>query len=75
MTGPNQALFLDFIGSSNEAAAHMIADGRFTFMFCAFDGPPMIWRLYGTGRTVHRDSAEYQTLLQTHFTPEPRNAR
>ncbi|SEL38452.1 pyridoxamine 5'-phosphate oxidase [Pacificibacter marinus] len=75
ITGPNEALFLDLVGSSNETAAHMIADGRLTFMFCAVAGPPMIMRLYGTGRTIHRGTDEYQSLIAEHFTQEPVNAR
>lgn len=75
VTGPNEALFLDLVGSSNETAAHMIADGRLTFMFCAVAGPPMIMRLYGTGRTVHRGTDAYQALIATHFDAEPKNAR
>lgn len=75
VTGSNEALFLDLVGSSNETAAHMLADGRLTFMFCAVAGPPMIMRLYGTGRTVHRGTNEYDALLDAHFVDEPRNAR
>lgn len=75
ITGPNEALFLDLVGSSNETAAHMLADGRLTFMFCAVAGPPMIMRLYGTGRAVHRDTDEYLRLMNVHFSAEPINAR
>lgn len=75
ITGPNEALFLDLVGSSNETAAHMLADGRLTFMFCAVAGPPMIMRLYGTGRAIHSGTDEYQKLLDTHFGTEPTNAR
>jgi hypothetical protein len=56
------AAYLDVTGSGNETAAHMRADGRLTFMFCAFEGAPMILRLYGQGRVVHRDSAEFAAL-------------
>lgn len=75
VTGSNEALFLDFVGSGNETASHMLADGRLTFMFCAMAGPPMIMRLYGTGRAVHRGTDAYQSLIATHFDAEPKNAR
>lgn len=75
VTDSNQALFLDLVGSSNETAAHMLADGRLTFMFCAMAGPPMIMRLYGTGRAVHRGTTEYDALLTKYFEEEPVNAR
>ena len=40
------------VGSGNETAAHVLENGRITFMFCAFEGSPLILRLYGRGRTV-----------------------
>ncbi len=47
--GPNRVIYLDLTGSGNETAAHLKADGRLTLMFCAFQGAPMILRLYGQG--------------------------
>ncbi|MBC7101669.1 MAG: pyridoxamine 5'-phosphate oxidase family protein [Parvibaculum sp.] len=38
ITGDNEAVFLNLTGSGNETAAHMLADGRLTIMFCAFEG-------------------------------------
>jgi len=49
---PNQVAYLDIVGSGNETSAHLLENGRITFMFCAFDGPPNILRLYGKGYTV-----------------------
>lgn len=51
--GPNRVAYLDMTGSGNETSAHVEACGRLTIMFCAFEGAPLILRLYGTG-TVHR---------------------
>lgn len=74
--GDNAACYLDRTGSGNETAAHMLADGRLTIMFCAFDGPPLILRLYGEGRAIHRGSAEYASLLADYFADEePLGAR
>jgi hypothetical protein len=67
---PNRVLYLDLTGSGSETAAHMLADGRMTIMFCAFSGPPNILRLYGRGRIIRRDSAEYADLLAAHFNGE-----
>jgi hypothetical protein len=64
---PNRVVYLDRTGSGNETAAHMKADGRLTIMFCAFEGPPNILRLYGRGRVVHRGTGEYATLLRERF--------
>ncbi|WP_375392210.1 pyridoxamine 5'-phosphate oxidase family protein [uncultured Sphingomonas sp.] len=44
--------YLDLAGSGNETHAHLAADGRITIMFCAFDRPALILRLYGHGRAV-----------------------
>ncbi len=44
--------YLDVAGSGNETNAHLLADGRITIMFCAFDNPGLIFRIYGHGRPV-----------------------
>lgn len=76
ITSPNTAIYLDRTGSGNETSAHMKADGRLTIMFCAMAGPPMILRLYGHGRIIHRSSPEYRELLHGHYAgDEPLGAR
>lgn len=50
----NQVAYLDLTGSGVETIAHLRQNGRITIMFCAFDGPPRIVRLYGTGRVTLR---------------------
>jgi hypothetical protein len=50
--GPTQVAWLDLGGSGNETHAHLAADGRITLMFCAFDNPALILRIYGHGRPV-----------------------
>ena len=73
---PNTAIYLDRTGSGNETSAHMKADGRLTIMFCAMEGPPMILRLYGRGRIIHRSLPEYRELLHGHYAgDEPLGAR
>jgi Pyridoxamine 5'-phosphate oxidase len=66
--------YLDLTGSGNEAAAHLLADGRMTVMFCAFEGPPLILRLYGRGRSHRRGTSGYADLLPR-FGAEPLGAR
>lgn len=63
----HSVIYLDRTGSGNETAAHLLADGRLTLMFCAFEGRPLILRLYGLGRVVARHSAEYSKLLAVHY--------
>lgn len=50
--GPDRVAYLDLGGSGNETQAHLTADGRITLMFCAFDRPPLILRIYGRGKAV-----------------------
>ena len=64
--------YLDLTGSGNETAAHLKADGRMTVMLCAFEGPPLIMRLYGRGRALPRGDTEYASLLARHFGDEER---
>lgn len=67
VVNPNAVFWLDLTGSGNETAAHVLADGRLTLMFCAFEGAPLVLRLYGRGRVIARDSEEYTSLLGQHF--------
>src|SRR6185503_18608584 len=59
--------YLDLTGSGNETSAHIHGDGRLTVMFCAFEGPPLILRLYGQGRVIARGGPHYAELLATAF--------
>src|ERR1700685_2156458 len=38
----NRVAYMDIIGSGNETSAHILENGRITFMFCAYEGPPLI---------------------------------
>jgi hypothetical protein len=62
----NEVAFLDLTGSGNETSAHLIDNGRITFMFLAFEGPPLILRLYGRGKVVLPDSPEWDDMAK-HF--------
>ena len=58
----SRVAYLDLTGSGNETAAHLKHDGRMTMMWCSFDTDPLILRLYGRGRTVRRQDAEWGEL-------------
>jgi hypothetical protein len=58
----NEVAYMDIVGSGNETSAHLLENGRITFMFCAFDGPPNILRLYGKGLTILPGQAEWDKL-------------
>jgi hypothetical protein len=67
---PTQVAYLDLTGSGNETAAHLQENGRITFMFCAFQGAPLILRLFGKGRVVLPQSPDWDAIAP-HFSPLP----
>ena len=71
--GPRSVAYLDLTGSGAETIAHTRQNGRLTIMLCAFDGPPRIVRLFGTG-TAHPLGADRFAELATRF-PELPGAR
>ena len=60
--GPQRVGYLDLGGSGNETHAHLVADGRVTIMFCAFDRSALILRIYGRGRPVLPQDAGWDDL-------------
>ena len=66
-TGANSVCYLDQTGSGAETAAHLLADGRLTIMFCSFEAEPQILRLYGQGRSLLRGTPDYDALLASAF--------
>lgn len=62
--------WLNVTGSGNETAAHVQENGRMTLMFCAFEGNPLILRLYGTARVYHQHDPEWAQWY-AHFEPIP----
>lgn len=63
VAGPNRVLWLNLTGSGNETAAHLRIDPRMTIMFCAFEGDPLILRLYGRARAIQEGDPEWAQLL------------
>lgn len=59
---PTRVAYLDLTGSGNETSAHLQENGRITLMFCAFEGAPLILRLYGQGRTVLPGEPEWEQM-------------
>ena len=50
--GPDQVMYLDLTGSGVETIAHARENRRITLMFCAFEGPPRIVRLFGQAQVL-----------------------
>ena len=67
---PTTVAYLDLTGSGVETVAHLRENGRITLMLCAFDGPPRIVRLHGTGEVVQPDDPEWAELIDG-FTEHP----
>lgn len=61
--GPKTVAYLDLTGSGIETVAHVRENGRITLMFCAFEGRPLIVRLYGRGRVVEPGDGEWGELI------------
>ncbi|OBI90122.1 pyridoxamine 5'-phosphate oxidase family protein [Mycobacterium sp. 1245805.9] len=55
--------YVDLFGSGVETIAHLRDNGRITIMFCSFTRNSRILRLFGTGRVVRPDDAEFPGLL------------
>jgi len=66
----NRVVYLDLTGSGNETSAHIRENGRVTIMFCAFEGPPNILRLYGRGTVILPGTSEWEELYPL-FPPIP----
>jgi hypothetical protein len=62
--GPTTVAYVDFNGSGVETIAHLKENGRIVLMFCAFQGPPNIFRLYGHGRVVEPHEGEFAVLAE-----------
>lgn len=60
-----EVAYLDLTGSGNETSAHIYENGRITLMFCAFEGPPSIVRIYGEGRTILPHSDEWNEVAKS----------
>ncbi len=73
MVDEHTVAYLDLTASGAETIAHVRENGRITLMFCAFDGPPNVVRLHGTGRVVTLYDEEFASWLPR-FT-ETRGAR
>lgn len=73
VVGENKILWLNFTGSGNETAAHILENQRITIMFCSFKGAPNILRIYGKGKAIHPNDAEWKHLIS--LFPENPGAR
>ena len=66
----NRVMWLNVTGSGNETAAHIQEKSRMTIMFAAFEGSPMILRLYGNTNVIHKNDSEWNESYSL-FNPIP----
>ncbi|KAJ2899811.1 hypothetical protein IWW38_000841 [Coemansia aciculifera] len=65
-----RVLYLDGRGSGCETISHLRENKRITIMFCAFEGPPRIVRLFGIGTVHEPGSSEFDSLFEEHYSAE-----
>jgi hypothetical protein len=63
--------YLDYVGSGAETIAHLRENGRIVVMLCAFEGPPRIVRLHGTGEVLTPDDARFDAAYATASFEQP----
>lgn len=59
-----EVVWLNLTGSGNETSTHVQENGRMTVMFCAFEGNPMILRLYGNAQVFHERDPEFNKYIE-----------
>ncbi len=66
-------IWLNYTGSGNESAAHILENPRMTIMFCSFELKPLILRIYGRAQAIHPREKPWQEYLK--LFPEKSGAR
>lgn len=69
----SRIIWLNLTGSGNETAAHLKHHDRMTVMFCAFEGNPMILRLYGKAIACHAHDPDWREWIA--YFPESPGSR
>ena len=59
---PRRVAYIDLGGSGIETHAHLRENGRICLMFCAYDGDPLILRIYGKGRAHQYGTPGFDSL-------------
>lgn len=74
VTSERSVRYLDLTGSAAETVAHLTENGRITIMFCGFEDPPRILRLYGRGTAHLIGTSGFEDRLRT-FANVPHSTR
>lgn len=60
----NKILWLNYFGSGNETAAHLLEDNRMTLMFCAYEGEPLIIRVYAKVNVIQEKDEQWNSYIK-----------
>lgn len=69
----DRVVWLNFTGSGNETAAHILDTNRMTLMFCSFDENPLILRIYAEAEVIYRKHKRWSEYAD--FFPESPGSR
>ena len=59
----NRILWMNLTGSGNETSAHVQENPRMTIMMNAFEGKPLILRIYGKAKVIHHLDEEWKEFV------------
>lgn len=59
----NRIVWLNLTGSGNETSAHVQKSSRMTIMMNAFEGKPLILRIYGQAKVIHHLDDEWKKFI------------
>ena len=61
---PHTVAYLDLVGSGAETIAHLRQNGRIVVMFCGFDQPRRILRIWGEGEALYPGTSGHSELSE-----------
>ena len=59
----NKILWLNYFGSGNETASHLLEDERMTLMFCSYEGEPLILRVYANVKVIQEKDNHWDEYI------------
>jgi hypothetical protein len=59
--------YLDYAGSGNETANHIMDNGNITFMWNSFERAPLILRIYAVGRILEKGSPAFDEWMDRYL--------
>ncbi|WP_164931452.1 pyridoxamine 5'-phosphate oxidase family protein [Longirhabdus pacifica] len=63
--------YMDYSGSGNETANHISENKKITFMWCSYTAKPLILRVYGYGKVLHKGTDTFISWTNKYFPNTP----